>query len=106
MNADLSQLFWLTTVASFLLILCGFYCLLVGHNMIRLVIAVELMGKGATLFFAAVGKATGLTSHVQSFMITTIVVEAVVIAIAAGIAVSSFKNHKSVDVRSLRKLKG
>jgi NADH:ubiquinone oxidoreductase subunit K len=100
------QLF--TTFGFFVVLLfaCGAYCIIITRSMIRAIIGIELLIKAVTLLLAAVGYATGNSEFVQSLVITIIVIEVAVAATAAGIALCVFRRTDSLDVRSLRSLKG
>ena len=89
-----------------LLFVCGAYCLLVTRSMIRAIIGIELLIKAVTLLIIVVGNITGRVALAQSLVITIIVIEVVIAATAAGIALCVFKHTDSLDVRSLRNLKG
>ena len=89
-----------------LLFTCGAYCIIVTRNMIRAIIGIELLIKAATLLLVLVGYITGRSALVQSLVITIIVIEVVVAATAAGIAICVFRCTDSLDVRALRNLKG
>jgi multisubunit Na+/H+ antiporter MnhC subunit len=74
--------------------------------MIRAIIGIELLIKAVTLLIILAGSLTGRTAIAQSLVITIIVIEVVIAATAAGIALSVFRHTGSLDVRSLRNLKG
>lgn len=106
MNGTSWQLF--TTFGFFiaLLAVCGAYCLVVTRNMIRAIIGIELLVKAVTLLIILAGKLTGREALAQGLAITIIVIEVVVAATAAGIALWVFRRTDSLDVRVLRNLKG
>lgn len=89
-----------------LLFVCGAYCLVVTRNMIRAIIGIELLVKAVTLLIILAGNVTGRQAMAQSLVITIIVIEVVIAATAAGIALWVFRHTDSLDVRSLNKLKG
>jgi len=89
-----------------LLLICGAYCIVVTRSMIRAIIGVELLIKAVTLLIIAAGNMTGRTAAAQSLAITIIIIEVVVAATAAGIALWVFKRTGTLDVRNLRNLKG
>lgn len=89
-----------------LLFLVGFYSLLVSRNFIRLLISIEILTKCATLIIILAGYWTGQTGLAQTFVITLIVIEVVLIAIAAGIIIAVFRHTGSLDTRMLKNLKG
>ena len=89
-----------------MLFVCGFYCIMVTRNMIRAIIGIELLFKAVTLLIILVGYVTGRTALAQSLAITIIVIEVVIAATAAGIALWVFRHTDSIDVRSINNLKG
>lgn len=89
-----------------LLFLTGFYSLLVSRNLIRVLIALEILTKAATLMIILAGYWTKQTGLAQAFVITLIIIEVVVIAVAAGIVIGIFRHTGTLDTRQLRNLKG
>ncbi len=106
MVSDNSALFWIFGVFTVLLAICGFYCILVTRNFIRTLIGLELLTKAVTLLVVLAGYVSGRTAISQSLAITIIVVEVVVIAVAAGIVFGIFKQIGSLNVTKMRNLKG
>jgi multisubunit Na+/H+ antiporter MnhC subunit len=94
----------LITIA--LMLFAGFYCLLFSRNLIRLLIALEVLTKGVTLLLILAGSANGDLATVQSFVITLIIIEVVIMVVAAGIVLGVFRHTGSLDVRKIRNLKG
>jgi len=82
------------------------YCILVTRNLIRILIALDLLTKAVTLLIGLAGYVTGRTALAQSFIITMIIIEVVVIAVAAGIVIGAHRHLGDLDVRRLRNLKG
>ena len=89
-----------------LLALTALYCILFSHNLIRILIGLELLTKAVTLLIALAGYITGHMALAQTMIITLIVIEVVVIAVAAGIVIGAQRHNQSLDVRDLRNLKG
>lgn len=106
MSGDSWQAF--TTFSFFIVLLfaCGAYCLVVTRSMIRAIVGIELLIKAVTLLIILAGYITGRAALAQGLVITIIVIEVVVAATAAGIALSVFRHTDSLDVRSIRNLKG
>lgn len=96
----------MTAIFIVLLFACGAYCLLVTRNMIRAIIGIELLIKAVTLLIILAGNMTGRAALAQSLVITVIVIEVVVTATAAGLALWVFRRTGSLDTRSLNNLKG
>ena len=106
MNGNAWQMFCLFGFFIVLVFTAGMYCILVTRNMIRAIVGWELLVKAITLLFIVVGFITGQTALIQSFVITIIVIEVIVAAVAGGIALRVFRYHDSLDVRQLQRMKG
>ncbi len=89
-----------------LMFFAGVWCLLFSRNLIRLIIALEVLSKGATLFLILDGVDSCDMATVQAFIITLIIIEAVIAVAAAGIVLGIFRHTGSIDVRKIRNLKG
>jgi multisubunit Na+/H+ antiporter MnhC subunit len=86
-----------------LLYIIGFYYLITTRNLIRILIAIEVIAKGVTLTLIYVGKLTGQMATAQSMVITLIIIEVVVMAVAAGIIIGIYLHTNSLDVRDILK---
>ena len=89
-----------------LILMTGVYCLLMSRNLVRILIGLELLTKAVTLLIVVAGVATGRVSLSQSLVITLIVVEVVVIAVAAGVVIASYQHTGSLETKALEQLKG
>ena len=89
-----------------LLFAVGLYCLLTSRNLIKLLIGLEVMAKAAVLSFIAAGYVRGETFYSQSLVITFIVVEVCIVAVALALVINAYRNTGSLDVRRLARLKG
>jgi NADH:ubiquinone oxidoreductase subunit K len=74
----------------------GVYLLFVSHNLLRLVLAVEVLAKGVTLILLAAGV------HRAAMPLT----QALLAAALLAIVVVCQRINKSLDVRLLSQLKG
>ncbi|MFH1190422.1 MAG: NADH-quinone oxidoreductase subunit K [Candidatus Omnitrophota bacterium] len=106
MSGELWQVFLTFGFFIVLTLVCGLYCILVSRNLIRAIIGLELLIKAVTLLIVVAGYVTGRTAVTQAMVITVIVIEVVVAAVAGGIALRVFRFNNSLDIRELRKLKG
>jgi NADH-quinone oxidoreductase subunit K len=97
---------WAAGLFAVLLLLTGFYCILATRNLIRVLIGIEILSKGITLGIIAVGQATGNMALTQSLVITVIIIEVFVVAVAAGIIINLFRRHGSLSVGNIENLKG
>jgi multisubunit Na+/H+ antiporter MnhC subunit len=98
--------FWILTSFVILLLIIGIYALLATRNLLRILIGMEVLTKGVTLLLVAGGYLTGRTHIIQPVIITMIVVEVVIIAVAAGVVIASYRSNGTVNIRALRNLKG
>ena len=89
-----------------LIFVIGIYCIIVTHNLIRTLIGIELLAKAVTLFIIVAGYITGHAALAQSLVITFIIIEVVIIAVAAGIVINVARVNGNLDARNLRNLKG
>ena len=102
----MNELFWIFSIGIALVIISGFFYLLATLNLIRAIIGLELLTKGVTLLIILAGYATGRTGLAQAMAITLIVVEVVIIVVAAGLVLCVHRVTDSIDVRVLRNIKG
>jgi multisubunit Na+/H+ antiporter MnhC subunit len=102
----MESMFWV--LASFVigLFIIGIYALLATRNLLRILIGIEVLNKGVTLLLIAAGYLTGRTNIIQPVIITMIVVEAVIIAVAAGVVIAAYRKNGTINIRELRNLKG
>lgn len=106
MNAETTQLLQLYGVVTVLLFACGFYCVMMTRNLIRVLIGVELMSKGVTLLLIIAGHVSGHMASAQAMVITFIVVEVVLVPVVAGVIYRLFLLNNSLDVTHLHRLHG
>lgn len=99
-------IFSISIIFIILLAATALYCILVSRNLIRMLIGLELLLKAVTLLIALAGHLTNRMALAQAFIITLIVIEVVVIAVAAGIVIGAHRHNQSLDARLLRNLKG
>jgi NADH:ubiquinone oxidoreductase subunit K len=88
-------------IAVVLIIVTAFYCLMITRNLIRILIALEILIKAVTLLLIAVGHIGGNLPYTESFVITLIIVEVVIMAVAAGIVIGIHKRTGSLNVNNL-----
>lgn len=103
---DPVQLYRIYAVFGILTLIAGFYCILISRNLLRALIGIEILIKSVTFLLILAGYIGGRTSLAQGIVITLIIVEVVVIAVAAGIVLGVFQLNDSLDARKLRNLKG
>jgi multisubunit Na+/H+ antiporter MnhC subunit len=106
LNMDTSQIFSLFSFFVALLFVCGIYCIVITRNLIRTVIGLELLVKAVTLFIIVCGYTNGRLALAQAMVITIIVIEVIITAVAGGIILSIYRKNNSLYTRRLRTLKG
>jgi len=106
MNIDEAGLFSLFGVGILLVLVAGFYCVLVSRNLIRTLIGVEILTKAVTLLLILAGYLTGRTALAQSLAITLIIIEVAVIAVGVSIVLGLYRHDDDVNREALKKLKG
>ena len=91
---------------SLALIGTGLYALLTMKNLIKLFIGIEIVGKGVSRALLATGYAKANILLAQSLVVTFIVVEVCLVATALALIINVTRHTKTLDVRSLTKLRG
>ena len=97
--------YWITVIFLFSL---GIYTLIFRHNLIHLILGIEVMAKGLCLAVLVAGAqhAGGVFSVSQAIVITIILIEVATTAIALSLVVAAHRHTGTIDVAALRRLKG
>jgi len=96
----------INTAASVLLFLIGLGGLLIQRSAIKQVVGLKIMLQGVTLGLIQAGRMSGDLRFAQSMVISALIVEAVVIAVALALIVNIFRHYPSGDVDHLNRLQG
>ena len=83
----------------------GVYGLLITRNLIKVVIALQILGKGALLALVAAGSVSGKINLGQSLAVVVIVVDTVVTVIGLALALQVKRRMGTLDVKDLSTLK-
>jgi NADH:ubiquinone oxidoreductase subunit K len=83
----------------------GLYGLLASRNLIKIIVALQILAKSAVLALVAAGSASGQINLSQSLAITVIVVDTVVAAVGLALGVQVRKRFGSLDVSNLSSLR-
>ena len=89
-----------------MLIVLGVFMLVMTSNMIRVVLAVEVMMKAVTLLLIYAGSISGQLGLAQTFIVTQIVIEIAVTVVASGLVINIYRRTGQRELRSLNKLNG
>jgi NADH:ubiquinone oxidoreductase subunit K len=100
---DLFTGYFLLSVVIFLL---GLYCVISQGNLIKIVIGLEIMGKGIILNFIAAGFFQNNTGVAQALVITAILVDAVLISVILALVVDVFRHTGDIHADRIAGLKG
>ncbi len=92
--------------AGAMVLIIGFYSILVSDNLIRTIIGVEILTKSVTLGIIIAGVVTDQMGLAQALAITLIIIEVALTAVAVGVVLCIFKDKKSMDASAVREIKG
>ena len=106
MSAEMVWLDLLNVALVIALFLIGLFCLLTRRNVIKQVIGLKIMLQGVTLSLVHAGHLRGDVRLVETMVISALVVETVVIAIALALIVNVFRHYPSGDIDLLDRLRG
>ena len=88
------------------LFVIGLYATITRANLLQLVIGLEVMARGVSLVFIVGGAITASMAAAQAIVITSILIEAVTVAIALSLVVAAWHHNRSLSIAAIRRLKG
>ncbi len=94
------------SVVSLALFLLGLGGLLTQRSVIKQVVCLKVMLQGVTLALILAGRLHGDLYFAQSMVVSALIVESVVIALALALIVNVFRHYSSGDVDDLSRLRG
>ena len=106
MNPLSFNFLWVYGIFTGLLLVIGIYCILATTNLIRALIGLEILIKAVTLLIIVAGYLSKHVALAQSLVITLIVIEVVIMTVAAGIILGIHRHSNSLEVKDIRNLKG
>lgn len=89
----------------FVLLGVGLYALLVVSNLIKVVVALQILGKGAVLALVIAGSLRGQANLGQSMALTVIVADTIVAVVGLALAVQVRRHFGTLDLKSLTMLR-
>ena len=95
----------ITVIGVLGLIGIGLYGLLITRNLIKVVVALQVLVKGALLALVVAGTASGKINLGQSLAVMVIVVDTVVAVIGLALALQVKRRMGTLDVKELSTLK-
>lgn len=84
----------------------GFYGLLISRNLIKIVVALQILVKAALLGLVAAGNYNGQIHLAQSLALTVIIADTIVAVMGIALGVQIRRHMHTLDVQELSKLKG
>lgn len=84
----------------------GFYGLLITRNLIKIVMVLQILIKGAILALVLAGKLSGNLGLGQSTAATVIVADTIVAVVGLALAVQVRRRCGSLDVQNISTLRG
>lgn len=88
------------------LLAVGLYGLLVLRNLVKIIVALQILVKAVLLAIVLAGQLSGQTGLTQSLAITIIVADTIVAVIGIALVVQIKRQIGTLDVGVLSKLKG
>jgi NADH:ubiquinone oxidoreductase subunit K len=98
--------FAILIIAVVLVLGVGIYSLIATRNLLRILLSVEILMKGATLLLIGAGYLTGDMATAQAYVITAIIIEVVLLVVATGIVLGAYRANNTLNTRELNNLKG
>ncbi len=108
-------------IGAFGLIFIGLYIILVKHNLIRIIMGLNIVDTGVNLFLISIGYVKGGTAPIfsrpgikagsmvdpvpQALVLTAIVIGVAVLALALSLAIRLYQHYKTLDLRKIRRMK-
>jgi NADH-quinone oxidoreductase subunit K len=94
------------TALGLLLFGIGFVCLLTQRSVLKQVIGLKIMLQGVTLGLIHAGQIVRDMRLAEAMVVSALIVEAVVIALALALIVNVYRHYPTGDVDHLDRLKG
>lgn len=96
----------LLLIAATMLLLIGIYGLLFIRNLIKIVVAIQIMVKAAMLALVTAGDINGQLNLGQSMAITVLAADTVVAIVGLGLAVKIKQHFGTLDIDKIVNLEG
>ncbi len=87
------------------LLAIGLYAVLISRNLIKIVVALQILVKSAMLALIAAGQLAGQAEVGESLALTVIVADTIVAVVGLALAVQVRRHFGTLDVRALSTLK-
>lgn len=87
------------------LLAIGLYAVLISRNLIKIVVGLQILVKGAMLAMIAAGQLAGQPAVGETLALTVIVADTIVAVVGLALAVQVRRHFGTLDVRALSTLK-
>ena len=87
------------------LLAIGLYGLLVSRNMIKIIVALQILVKGAMIALVLAGSLQGQVNMGQSLAMTVIVADTIVAVVGLALAVQVRRHFGTLDIKALTTLR-
>ena len=106
MSAEMPWLSQFCVALIIALFLLGLFCVLTRRNIIKQVFGLKIMLQSVTLSLVHAGHVRGNVRFAETMVISALVVETIVIALALALIVNGFHYYPSGDIDHLDRLRG
>ncbi|HYM41093.1 MAG TPA: NADH-quinone oxidoreductase subunit K [Thermoplasmata archaeon] len=79
----------------------GLACLIARSNLVKMVIGLEILGKGVSLVFITAGYVNGDVGMSQAVVFTLIIIEAVVAGVALALVILAKRTWGTLDITKI-----
>jgi len=79
----------------------GLVCLIAKTNLVKMIIGLEILGKGVSLVFVTAGYVSGDVALSQAVVFTLIIIEAVVAGVALALVILAKRTWNTLDVSAI-----
>jgi NADH-quinone oxidoreductase subunit K len=83
----------------------GFYGFLIARNLMKAIVAMQILSKAAMLALVLAGRYSGEINLGQSLAITVIVADTIVVVVALALAVQVRRHFGTLDIKALSTLR-
>ena len=87
------------------LLAIGLYAVLISRNLIKVIVALQILVKGAMLAMIAAGQMAGQPDVGESLALTVIVADTIVAVVGLALAVQVRRHFGTLDVRAISTLR-
>ena len=84
----------------------GLYGLLISRNLIKIVVALQILGKTGLVAIVLAGNINGQPGQAQALAMTAIVADTIVAVVGLALAVQVRRRFGTLDIKALSSLKG